>query len=86
MRQVAKLFANGGSQAVRLPDEFHFEGAEDYIRRDPETGDVIPSKKPRTSDRLLAALANKDDSVDFLSAQERWQPASNSDPFEGWQE
>jgi antitoxin VapB len=44
--KVAKLFTNGGSQAVRLPAEFRFDGDEVYIRRDPVTGDVILSSKP----------------------------------------
>ena len=30
----AKLFRNGGSQAVRLPKEFQFSGAEVRIRRE----------------------------------------------------
>lgn len=30
--QTAKLFANGGSQAVRLPKEFRFEGEDVYIK------------------------------------------------------
>lgn len=30
---VAKLFTNGGSQAVRLPREFRFEGSEVRVRR-----------------------------------------------------
>jgi antitoxin VapB len=29
----AKLFSNGGSQAVRLPKEFRFEGEEVAVRR-----------------------------------------------------
>ncbi len=33
MSAIAKLFVNGGSQAVRLPKEFRFEGAEVRIRR-----------------------------------------------------
>jgi antitoxin VapB len=40
----AKLFTTGGSQAVRLPAEFRFEGDEVDIRRDPVTGDVVLSK------------------------------------------
>jgi len=44
---TAKLFMNGGSQAVRLPAEFRFEGEEVYIRRDERTGDVILSAHPR---------------------------------------
>ena len=30
--QTAKLFANGGSQAVRLPKEFRFDGEDVYIK------------------------------------------------------
>ena len=40
----AKLFTTGGSQAVRLPAEFRFEGDEVDIRRDSVTGDVVLSK------------------------------------------
>jgi antitoxin VapB len=32
-RDTAKLFRNGRSQAVRLPQEFRFEGTEVRIRR-----------------------------------------------------
>ena len=39
----AKLFMTGGSQAVRLPAEFRFEGSEVDIRRDPATGEVVLS-------------------------------------------
>ena len=45
--QKAKLFRNGGSQAVRLPAEFRFESDEVYITRDEATGDVILSARPR---------------------------------------
>jgi antitoxin VapB len=40
----AKLFTTGGSQAVRLPVEFRFEGNEVDVRRDPTTGNVVLSK------------------------------------------
>jgi antitoxin VapB len=33
MSTIAKLFVNGGSQAVRLPKEFRFEGEEVRVRR-----------------------------------------------------
>lgn len=48
MAQVAKIFLNGRSQAVRLPSAYRFDCKEVYIRRDPETGDVILSRKPGT--------------------------------------
>jgi antitoxin VapB len=45
--KTAKLFPNGGSQAVRLPAEFRFGGADEvFIRRDAATGEVILSAKP----------------------------------------
>jgi antitoxin VapB len=49
MPRTAQLFMNGRSQAVRLPKEFRFEGVKEvYVRRDPDSGDVILSKRPRT--------------------------------------
>jgi antitoxin VapB len=65
--QTAKLFKNGRSQAVRLPAEFRFEGDEVYIRRDPQTGDVILSARNRNfaawlrlRDELLARIPEED--------------------------
>ncbi|MEI6619679.1 MAG: AbrB/MazE/SpoVT family DNA-binding domain-containing protein, partial [Betaproteobacteria bacterium] len=46
MSQAAKLFANGRSQAVRLPAAFRFDTTEVFIRKDPLTGDVILSRRP----------------------------------------
>jgi antitoxin VapB len=43
--RIARIFTNGGSQAVRLPAEFRFNGDEVFIRRDERTGDVILSPK-----------------------------------------
>jgi antitoxin VapB len=48
--KTAKIFPNGGSQAVRLPAEFRFEGLDEvYVRRDAVTGEVILSAKPASS-------------------------------------
>jgi len=46
VRKIAKLFKNGRSQAVRLPSDFRFSSPEVFIRKDPETGDVILSASP----------------------------------------
>jgi antitoxin VapB len=56
MAQTAKLFMNGRSQAVRLPSEFRFEGDEVNIRKDPETGDVVLSRKPKNLERFFELL------------------------------
>ncbi len=41
---TAKLFANGRSQAVRLPKEFRFEGDEVYISRMGKAVVLLPKK------------------------------------------
>lgn len=46
-RKVAKLFQNGGSQAVRLPAEFRFDVEEVYVSQDKATGDVTLSSRPK---------------------------------------
>ena len=77
MRQTAKVFMNGRSQAVRLPFGFRFKGKEVSIRRDQETGDVILSQSPQGWDSFFALAAETDEAKDFLKerkdqiAQER---------------
>jgi len=86
MSHVAKLFTNGRSQAVRLPAAYRFDTREVFIRRDPETGDVILSRKPENWDDFFAALKDAEVPDDFLSEQERKRSAPDRDPFEGWSE
>jgi antitoxin VapB len=86
MSQVAKLFTNGRSQAVRLPAAYRFDGKEVFIRQDEETGDVILSRKPATWDDFFAALDGADVPADFLSAEERNQGTQDRDPLDGWHE
>jgi antitoxin VapB len=83
MSQVAKLFTNGRSQAVRLPVAFRFDAKEVFIRQDPVTGDVILSRKPANWNDFFSALKSTDMPVDFLSAKERQQGMPDRDPFEG---
>lgn len=86
MRQVAKLFVNGRSQAVRLPLAYRFDAKEVFIRKDPETGDIILSRKPRNWDNFFSLLKNINIPEDFLNPSERNQQTQNRDPFEGWNE
>lgn len=86
MSQVAKLFTNGRSQAVRLPAAYRFDTKEVFIRQDPETGDVILSRKPENWDGFFSALKDADVPADFLSDHERNQGSQDRDPFEGWSE
>ncbi len=72
MRQTAKVFMTGRSQAVRLPAEFRFNSKEVYISRDNKSGNVILS--PRLSwDEIFAGLDAADVPEDFLSPEERDQ-------------
>lgn len=86
MSQVAKLFINGRSQAVRLPAAFRFDAKEVFVRRDPETGDVILSRRPANWDDFFAALEGARIPDGFLDANERKQGQQDRDPFEGWRE
>ena len=87
IRQTAKLFPTGRSQAVRLPAEFRFRGKEVFIRRDPKTGDVILSQKPDNWESFIVAIRDLEVPEDFLSnGEERSQEQQNRDPFEGWTE
>ena len=83
MHKIAKLFNNGGSQAVRLPAEFRFGGEEVYIWRDERTGDVVLSAQApgRWSD--FAALRDRLRAVpeDFLA--DRPQMSESRDPLDG---
>jgi len=54
MRRTAKLFRNGRSQAVRLPADLRFEGNEVFISQNPNTGDVILSRRPDSWESFFA--------------------------------
>ena len=86
MSQVAKLFLNGRSQAVRLPVAFRFDTDAVFIRRDPVTGDVILSRRPANWDGFHAALKEADVPADFLTEADRNQGNHDRDPFKGWRE
>ena len=68
--KTAKLFVNGGSQAVRLPAEFRFDASDEvFIRRDTVTGDVILSaRRTRNSWHDFFALRDQAEvPADFMN-------------------
>lgn len=67
---IAKLFTHGGSQAVRLPKEFRFDGTEVHVRR---VGDevVLSPRPPADVQAMLDAL----DAFEPGVRLEREQPA-----------
>ena len=75
--KTARLFVNGGSQAVRLPAEFRFDDLDEvFIRRDAVTGEVILSAK-RTSNSWSAFFALRDEAdvpADFMNERPLNEP------------
>jgi len=52
---TAKLFQHGGSQAVRLPKDFRFDGTEVEIEK--RGGEVVLRSKPKPQFETLADVA-----------------------------
>jgi antitoxin VapB len=81
MTKTAKLFTNGGSQAVRLPAEFRFDGEVVYIHRDAASGDVVLSSRSRADwQRFMTLRAQLPPAPeDFLADRE--QPSEQRNPL-----
>lgn len=84
--KTARLFNNGGSQAVRLPAEFRFAGDEVYVRRDPRTGDVILSTRPQLSWSEFMRVRESLGPVPDDLLVDREQSIQDRDPLAGWKE
>jgi antitoxin VapB len=76
MAQVAKakVFMSGRSQAVRIPAEYRFSSDEVYVRRDPQSGDLILSEAPGGWDEIFAALDNAGFPEDFMADRAQGSP------------
>lgn len=69
---TAKLFMHGGSQAVRLPKAFRFEGTEVSVRREGDTVVLEPLRRtnsPKTAEEWAAFWAK----IDELRGDEEWE-------------
>jgi len=76
----AKLFQHGGSQAVRLPKAFRFEGSEVTVRRDGDAVILEPVKKVRPPTREeMDAFWAKIDSLSQGEFPDREQPEQERD-------
>lgn len=74
---TAKLFQHGGSQAVRLPKEFRFEGSEVEIER--RGSEVVLRPKPKPRLKTLADVArfmreNFPEAADFPDREQPLEP------------
>lgn len=74
MRHSAKLFMNGRSQAVRLPVNYRFDCDEVFIRKDPDTGDVVISKKPGSWDDFFKLMETITVPDDFMTKRDNEIP------------
>lgn len=83
MSQVAKIFTNGRSQAVRLPAAYRFDTKEVFIRQDEATGDVILSRKPSDWEGFFQTLKAGAIPADFLDETDRNQGVQERDALEG---
>jgi antitoxin VapB len=71
--EKAKVFMSGRSQAVRIPARFRFSSTEVFIRRDPNSGDLILSQAPTSLEEIFAALDELGVPEDFLFPSDRAQ-------------
>ena len=70
MERTATLFINGGSQAVRLPKEFRFEGSAVRISREGERVILEPIEKSRWPKSFFERLAKSPLSDDVTLAKQ----------------
>lgn len=75
--KIAKLFQNGHSQAVRLPQEFRLPGKEVYIKKQGNAIILIPKDNPWDS------LINSIDKfpADFMNDREQPSVQEREDLF-----
>lgn len=86
MGEVAKLFMNGRSQAVRLPAKYRFEGSEVEVRPGPGPGEVTLSPRKnseKTWDEFFAYIDSlgltEEDWAGFENLRDKSPPPP--DPF-----
>ena len=58
---VAKLFINGGSQAVRLPKAFRFEGASEVLLQKDGDRVIMTPRKLAPIERMLNVIGKFED-------------------------
>ncbi len=79
MSQIAKLFKNGRSQAVRLPAEFRFAEKKVYIRRDPVSGDVVLSRRRGGWEDFFQLVETLGIQQDFMADRRDAPPQARSE-------
>lgn len=70
--QTTRVFNNGNSQAVRIPQAFRFDTSEVEISRT-ENGDILLRPLRRARGDALLAILNQIDDADFIAELEQNQ-------------
>jgi antitoxin VapB len=78
-RQLTRVFNNGNSQAVRIPQALRIDATEVEISRDVNGDLIIHPLHPKRGDALMAVLAQFND-AEFLAELEENQ--SNQAPMQ----
>lgn len=80
--KVARLFQNGGSQAVRLPKEFRFDADSVEIIREGERLIITPIKTHKSWHEYFSAPSLIDDNGDFMEGIKDLPPLSDESVFD----
>ncbi len=76
--KTAKIFKNGGSQAVRLPKEFQFDGEQVYIKQLGNAVVLLPQVDPwQFLEDSLDQFTE-----DFLASRDQPEQEERKDPFQ----
>ena len=76
--KTAKLFMNGGSQAVRLPREYRFDGDQVFVKKMGKSVVLIPYQEPWQT--LIDSLDRFSD--DFMETREQPEQPAREEMFE----
>ncbi len=80
--KIARLFQNGGSQAVRLPKEYRFDADSVEIIREGEKLIISPVKTRRSWAEYFSTPSLLEDNDDFMDDIKDLPPLSNESVFD----
>ena len=75
----SRVFMSGRSQHVTIPAQFRFTSEEVYVRKDPESGDLILSQIPGSWAEVYAVLDKAGFPEDFLADRAQGVPESREE-------
>ena len=70
---------SGRSQHVTIPAEYRFTSDEVYVRRDPQSGDLILSQAPGSWEEIFSALDGNGFPDEFMSDRTQGEPEAREE-------